>query len=394
VTESLLLHNAGCVVSGTLDRPLLDADAVLCVEGRIAAVGRLDDVHPGGVVDALDVGGATLAPGLIDPHTHPVVGDFTPRMRALDWVQAYLNGGVTTLISAGEAHWPGRPRSAAGVKAMAIASHESARNARPGGAKLHAGALLLEPGLTESDFDELAAAGVRLLGEIGLGSIHRPADVAPFVDMARARDFIVPIHVGGASIPGSSVIGAEHVLAIRPDVASHCNGGPTAAPLEDIFTIAREADAAIEVVQAGNIAALVDIVRFLREEDMVDRLQIGSDTPSGTGVVPLAILRTLAYCAGLAGLAPEAAIAAATGQTARRYRLDTGLLAVGAAADVVVLDAPVGSCADDALDALRRGDTPGVGAVVVDGRVLVERSTVTPPPRRPVRRSTLDTETA
>ena len=379
----LLLLGAGAIVTGDLDQPRAEGDAVLIQGGRIAAVGMRDHIHPGGEIVTLDVGGATIVPGLIDPHTHPVLGEFTPRQNTFGWITSYLHGGVTSLVSAGEPHWPGRGRTAIGAKAVAIAACLSAINTPPGSARLTAGALLLEPGLTEADFDEMHEAGVRLLGEIGLGSVVEPAAVAPMVAWARARGWIVPMHIGGASVPGSHVLGAAAALAVQPDVASHTNGGPTARPLHEIEQILDGTKAAIEVVQAGNIRALVDIVMMLRRRDAVARLQIGSDTPSGTGVIPLAILRTLAYCVALGGLEPDLALCCATGQTGRRYGLGTGLLRPGWLGDVVVLDAPVGGATNSALDALRAGDTPGVAAVVVGGEVLVTKSRVTPPPIRP-----------
>jgi enamidase len=194
----------------------------------------------------------------------------------------------------------------------------------------------------------------------------------------------VPMHIGGASVPGSHVLGAEAAIAIQPDVASHTNGGPTARPLEEIEAILEGTAAAIEVVQAGNIRALRDIVMMLIERGATDRLQIGTDTPSGTGVIPLGILRTIAYCCALAELDPEIAICAATGQTAKRYKLDAGRIAAGLPGDLIVIDAPIGGASSTALDALRIGDTPGIAAVVVDGEVQLTRSRMTPPPIRTV----------
>jgi enamidase len=136
VSGDLLVHGAGTILSGVLAEPRASGDAILILDGKIAAIGALDDVRPDDAVPTVDVGGATVAPGLIDPHTHPVLGDYTPRQGTSGWITSYLNGGVTTLISAGEPHWPGRPRTAAGVKAIAIAAPQSARNNRPGGAKL------------------------------------------------------------------------------------------------------------------------------------------------------------------------------------------------------------------------------------------------------------------
>jgi enamidase len=384
MTGDLLIHGAGLILTGERENPRADGDAVLIRDGLIAAVGPLDAIRPDGELDTVDVGGSTLAPGLIDPHTHPVLGDYTPRQGTSGWISSHLHGGVTTLISAGEAHWPGRERTGAGSKAVAIAARHSSKNLRPGGAKLYGGALLLEPGLNEQDFDQMADAGVWLLGEIGLGAVIAADELAPLVGWARARGWIVPMHIGGASVPGSSVVGAELALAVQPDIACHANGGPTARPLEEIEQILEGTAAAIEVVQAGNTRALRDIVALLRRRDAVDRLQIGTDTPSGTGVIPLGILRTIAYCCALGGLEPELAICAATGQTAARYRLPSGRITAGASGDVVVLDAPVGGTTRTALDALAAGDVPGVAMVVVDGEIQLTRSRVSPPPIRAV----------
>ena len=252
---------------------------------------------------------------------------------------------------------------------IAISAHQSARNLRPGGAKLYGGALLLEHGLTDADFEEMHAAGVRLLGEIGLGGVIAPDELMPLVARARERGWVVPMHIGGASVPGSAVVGAELALAIQPDIASHTNGGPTARALSEIEAILEGTFAAIEVVQAGNTRALRDVVELLRRHEAVERLQIGTDTPSGTWVVPLGMLRTIAYCCALGGLEPDRALCAATGSTAARYHLDSGRLAVGAPGDVVVLDAPVGGTASTALDALAAGDVPGVAMVAVDGEI-------------------------
>lgn len=384
MSGSLLVHGVGTLITGVLDAPRADGDAIWIDDGIVRAVGALDDVHPGGQPPAADVHGATVAPGLVDPHTHPVLGDFTPRQGTLGWITSHLHGGVTSVVSAGEPHWPGRPRTAAGTKAVAIAACQSAANLRPSGAKLTAGAVLLEPGLDEADIAEMHDAGVRLMGEIGLGAIVDPDELRPLVAAAQSRGWTVPMHIGGASVPGSHVLGAEAALAVQPDVASHANGGPTARPFDEIVAILDGTSAAIEVVQAGNTRALVDIVRILRERDAVGRLQIGTDTPSGTGVVPLGILRTLAYCAALGGLEPDLALCCASGETAARYRLGTSRLLQGYPGDLVVLDAPIGGTTTNALDALRAGDAPGVSLVVVDGEVLVTRSRVTPPPDRTV----------
>jgi enamidase len=72
----------------------------------------------------------------------------------------------------------------------------------------------------------------------------------------------------------------------------------------------------------------------------------------------------------------------ATGNTARVHRLDSGVLAPGKAADLVIADAPIGSVGGTALEALANGDLPGVSMVLVDGVGLIGRSRNTPPAAR------------
>ena len=112
---------------------------------------------------------------MIDSHVHPVFGDWTPRQNQMGWIESNLNGGVTTMISAGEVHLPGRPKDIIGVKALAITAQRSFEGMRGagvgGGVKVLAGAPVIEKGMVEEDFKELSEAGVKLLGEVGLGSV-------------------------------------------------------------------------------------------------------------------------------------------------------------------------------------------------------------------------------
>ena len=373
-----LLRNIGVLVSGDLGRPLLDADSLVVRDGLIAAVGRgLDDDAD----TVIDCRGTTVMPGLIDSHVHPVFGDFTPRQRTVDFLDSALNGGVTTAISAGEVHLPGRPRDIVGLKALAIVAAKAYANFRPGGVKVEAGAPILELGLTEADFREMAAAGVKLVGEIGLGSVKTGKDAAPMVRWAKQHGMTVTIHTGGPSIAGSSAIGADVVLEAQPHVVGHINGGTTSmAPTEIDRLIAT--DMALEIVQCGNARTALHTLRTARDARAVDRIILGNDAPSGTGVIPLGVLRTLSLLAGLGELPPAEAVACATGNTARVYRLNRGVIAEGREADLVICDAPIGSVARDAMGALAAGDLPGVSMVLIDGKPAIGRSRNTPPAAR------------
>jgi enamidase len=382
--DSLLIENIGHIVSGDFDQPVVQGNAVVVRDGLIAEVGYREKVAVEGTDRVIDAGGCDLWPGLIDSHVHPVIGDFTPRQLTMNFIESCLHGGVTRMISAGEVHTPGRPKDAAGTKALAILAAKSFLSFHPGGVKVQGGGLILEPGLTEGDFVEMATAGVKHLGEVGLGGVQNWKEAAEMVRWAHRCGMKVMMHVGGTSIPGSTIIGADAVLTVQPDVASHLNGGPTAAPLKDVERIIVETSAALELIQCGNVAALRDIVGLVRQHGALKRMIIGTDMPSGTGVIPLGMLRTIAWVSALGDVPPEQAIAMATGSTARLYDLPAGRIASGLEADLVIADAPLGSMAADSLETLRIGDTPAVVAVLIDGQVRCYISRNTPPPRRKV----------
>ncbi len=381
----LVIENIGRIVSGDLSQPVLEGDTIVVRDGKFAEIGKRAQVNVDGIEHVIDAGGCTVMPGLIDSHVHPVFGDFTPRQRTVDFIDSCLHGGVTSMVSAGEVHTPGRPKDAAGTKALAILASKAWRNFRPSGVKVLGGSVLLEPGLTESDFAEMAREGVRVVGEIGVSSVWKPEEAGPMARWAQQQGMQVQMHIGGASVPGSNAITAEIALAIRPNVAMHVNGGPTAPRVSDVERMLTESDMEIEVVQCGNVAVIPDIVCLVREHNAFHRLLIGTDMPSGTGMIALGMLRTISFVSALGGAAPEVAIACATGNTARVYGLGAGTIAAGREADLVIADAPRGSQASDALETLRIGDTPAVAVVVIDGQVRVNGSRNTPPPQRTVR---------
>jgi enamidase len=378
---TLGIINIGTIVSGDLTQGILSGDSILAVDGRIASVG---DTHQTGARDAdvvVDAHGATVMPGLIDSHCHVVLGDYTPRQKTVDFLDSYVHGGITSVISPGEIHAPGRPRDAHGLKALAVAARACFLNFRPTGMKVHAGAIILEPTLQEDDFREVAERGV-WLAKYGFGLFPDPADGEPQIRWAQRYGIKVMCHSGGASIPGSKPITAEHLLHLRPDVCGHVNGGTTALRDDGVRRLVTESDLVLQLVQAGNLRSALYILRLALEHGALDRVVLASDTPTGTGVMPLGVLKTVCELSSLLPLAPERVVALATGNNARVWDLDTGRIAVGRAADLVVLDAPWGSAASTALEAIALGDIPGISAVIIDGEVRTLRSRNTPAPTR------------
>lgn len=379
MSGSTAVTGAGCIVSGNFENPVLDGvDTVVSSNGVISAIGRREELAAeiGAADVVVDANGATIAPGLIDSHCHVVLGDYTPRQKTVDFLASYVHGGITSVVSPGEIHAQGRPHSAVGVKALAIAAKTCFENFHPGGMTVHAGAVVLEPTLRDSDFADLQAAGVRL-AKFGFGLYEDPADGYDQVRAAQAHGITVMCHSGGASIPGSKPITPDHLLHLAPDVCGHINGGPTSLPAAGVDRIIEETSMALQLVQAGNLQSSLRILRKAVDEGHFARLVIGSDTPTGTGVMPLGVIKTVAELASFSGIDPAMIWAAATGNNARVWDLPAGFIEVGRAADLVVMDAPWGSTRDDALGALQVGDIPGITAVITGGelRNLTSRNT-------------------
>ena len=382
VKGKLVIRNIGLLLSGDIDNPILDANTVIAVDGRIAAIGKECDLDIDQADHVVDAMGCTLVPGLIDSHVHPVAGDWTPRQNQLGWIESSLHGGVTTMISAGEVHAPGRPSDVVGVKALAIAAQRMFSAFRPGGVKVKAGAPLLEVGMQENDFRDLAAAGVTLIGEIGLGSVKDGSTAKKMVDWARKYGIQSTIHTGGPSIPGSGLIGADVVLEAGTDVVGHINGGPTALPQSEIRCICEGCNAGLELVHNGNGKAALFTLHTAREMGVLERIILGTDSPAGSGVQPLGIMRMVMLLASLGEVPTEQAFCAATGNTARQRGLDCGLIEVGRAADFIIMDKAQGSAGKNLLDSVALGDMPGIGMTIIDGIIRTGRSRNTPPAER------------
>jgi len=377
---TLGLVNIGALATGVLSAPRLEAEAILVESGLIAAIGAASRTAAAAADVVVDCQGTTVIPGLIDSHCHVVLGDYTPRQKTVDFLDSYVHGGITSVVSAGEGvHAPGRPHDPVAAKAIAIAAAMCFANFHPNGMKVNAGSVVLEPGLTDDDFAEMARHGVRH-AKYGFGGYAHPRDGEPDVRRAQKHGLCVMSHSGGNSIPGSSPISHDVLLHLRPDVCGHVNGGTTSLDEDGLATIIRETDMALQIVQAGNLRSALYILKLAREAGALERVCLASDTPTGTGVMPMGVIKTICEIASLGDLAPEIAIALATGNNTRAFRLatGTGMLAVGAPADLVVCDAPAASKARDAFGAIARGDIPGISCVIIDGHVRTGRSRNSP----------------
>ena len=375
----VVIKNIGLLLSGDLDRPILDADTVVVQDGMITAVGKekdCDTAHPDLLIDARKT---CLSPGLIDSHVHPVFGDWTPRQNQLGWIESTMNGGVTTMISAGEVHLPGRPKDIVGLKALAITAQRAFDSFRPGGVKVLAGAPVIEKGMIEQDFKELADAGVKLLGEVGLGSVKAGEEAQKMVAWARKYGIQSTIHTGGPSIPGSGLIDKDVVLEADADIIGHINGGHTSLSEAHVCELCEKSTRGIEIVHNGNEKVAIAAAQHAIHLKCPHRVILGTDGPAGSGVQPLGILRMIALLSSLGNIPAELVFCFATGNTARMRNLNCGLIEPGRAADFVFMDRAQHTAGRDLLDSVRLGDIPGIGMVMIDGLVRCHRSRNTPP---------------
>jgi enamidase len=287
------------------------------------------------------------------------------------------------MISAGEVHLPGRPKDIVGLKALAITAQRAFDGMRAagvgGGVKVLAGAPVIEKGMVEADFEELAKAGVSLLGEIGLGTVKAGAEAAQMVSWARKYGIRSTIHTGGPSIPGSGLIDKDVVLEADADIIGHINGGHTSLPYQQVCELCEKSSRGLELVHNGNERIAILTARHAHELGCLHRVMLGTDGPAGSGAQPLGILRMIALLASLADIPAEVAIAFATGNTARLRGLSQGLIAVGRPADLVFMDRAQHTAGKTLSESLALGDIPGVGLVMIDGLVRCQRSRNTPP---------------
>jgi enamidase len=87
----------------------------------------------------------------------------------------------------------------------------------------------------------------------------------------------------------------------------------------------------------------------------------------------------IAMLSALGDIPAEIALCFATGNTAKIRKLDGGLMEPGRAATLVLMDKAQHSAGKNLLESIQLGDLPGIGMVVVDGLVSVQRSRNTPP---------------
>ena len=222
---------------------------------------------------------------------------------------------------------------------------------------------------------------MKLLGEVGLGSVKAGDEAKQMVAWARKYGIQSTIHTGGPSIPGSGLIDKDVVLEADADVIGHINGGHTALPLEQIRCLCEQCGRAIEIVHNGNeLAGALRAAHARSSSSQLDRVILGTDSPAGSGVQPLGILRMIAMLSSLGDVPAEQRLLL-------RHRQHRAPAQARLRPDRSRPRAPISSSwtgpstppARTLLESVGMGDLPGVGMIIIDGIVRAQRRRNTPP---------------
>ena len=289
-----------------------------------------------------------MLPGLVDGHVHPVFGEWTPTQDTIGWIGNYLHGGTTTMISACELHVPGLDYENLTpdlVTSLAVVTAATTGRVRWSGARVHAGTVILVPGMTEAHFDRLAAAK-SIVRQVHLLSACDPQG------RGAALHAVVPSarHPHQGAHRRSVALGALPDVRLRHSVMAQARCRRPYQRRADPDERRRSRPGhrrarrfALEICSSGNDRSTQRAVDRLRDKGQLARLTLGTDTPGGTGVMPRGMLRNICAIASVCGVPAAEAVAIATGNTAKAHGLDVGVLAPGRPADIVVCGPVEGS---------------------------------------------------
>jgi imidazolonepropionase len=355
---SLLVTNIGQLVSWDDEQPVRDKAALVLDRGRVAWVGSAA-VTP--LADErVDVDGATVVPGFVDSHTHLVFGgdrseEFTARLAG----KPYAAGGIRTTVAATRA----LPTPQLRVRATRLAAEA-----------LRSGTTTLEIksgyGLTvEDELRSLEVAATLTSHRTFLGAHVVPEGMEPesYVDLVvgpmldavagvasaidafceegafdeeqcrrvltagAARGLAVHVHANQLR-PGPGIQLAASLGALSAD---HC----THVADRDVDAL-RDGDVTAVLVPAAEFSTASPYAPARRLIDAGVTVALATDCNPGTSFTT-----SMAFVVALAcreqGMTPLEALRAATlGGASALGQQDVGHLRVGAAADLVVLDAP------------------------------------------------------
>ena len=334
--------------------------------GRVLWIGGPDDAAPSGLpMDVVDLGGRRLIPGLIDGHVHITGGGgesgFASRVPALP-LSRYTSGGVTTVI--GVLGTDDLARSTRELVAGVMGLREEGLSAWA-----HCGGYHLPPAtVTGSVRGDIAFIDCIIgVGEVAI-SDHRSSQPtldellkvaadAHVAGLMTGKAGIVHLHLGDGPRGLDLVRRALDQSELPPRVFNPTHVNRRRALFEEALELARRGSTiditAFPVAEGEDAWSAADALqRYLDSGAPAERITVSSDAGGclacfdGEGHLcgmdigkPAALGATIAQLLAR-GLPLEQVLPAFTSNVARLLRLPRkGHIAVGADADLVVLDA-------------------------------------------------------
>lgn len=357
-----------------------DVTTLRVIDGRFAFH---DDAHSASYDVVIDAQGTIAVPTLVDAHTHPVIGGYNPKQGLYDFAAEYFKGGVGTLVSAGVVHVPGAHEQSAllAISVAATSALAFGQVSAPDAPRVDGRCLCATRDMTPEHLDTAHAAGVRRLKFLYETSEEQRRQLT---EHAHRLGWLVLLHCGGSSVPGSRPLSFEQVVDFGPDVLAHLNGGTTSLPWDDCLRLTHETSCVIDLVKCGNPARAVALARVIEESGYWDRVVLGTDSPTGSGMVPTGLWYLMCLLSSMGGIAPARLIAAASSRPAGVYLDEPHGIADGNAGSLLLIDAPRGGQGPDAIASISNGDIPGIAAMIVDGHLVRTQGFHTPPAERTV----------
>ena len=355
---SVAIANIGELVTWADDRPVRHDAGLVISDGAVAWIGDTADLPAADEV--IDAGGRAVIPGFVDSHTHLVfAGDraeeFTARMAG----QHYSAGGIRTTVAA--------TRAAGEDELTRLATARMAEFRAQGTTTVE-----IKSGYgLDTDTEEML---LRVASRLTPESTYLGAHVVPdgwtaeaYVELVtgemldrcapHARWIDAFCEVGAFDADAArTVLTAGIAAGLQPRIhANQLGHGPgvqlaceLGAAAADHCTYLSDADVAA-LADSGVVAGLLPGVEFSTRHPYPDarrllsagvRIAIATDCNPGTSYTS-----SMPFCIALAvremGMTPTEALHAATaGGAASLRRTDVGHLALGARADLVILEAP------------------------------------------------------
>ena len=376
---SIAITHIGELTTNDHPQPLTDA-AVVLDGGRVAWVGLADDAPAAD--QQVDAGGRAVIPGFVDSHSHLVfAGDRAPEFAARMAGESYAAGGIRTTVAA--------TRAASDEQLTSHVARLVEEMRRQGTTTVE---IKSGYGLTVHDEARSLAVARQFTDEttfLGAHVVPAGADPTAYVDLVtgpmleacapHARWIDVFCEEGAFDADQARTVLAAGAAAglrgrLHANQLTYGEGVRLAAELGltavDHCTYLADGDVAA-LADSGTVATLLPGVEFSTRQPYPDArrlldagvtVALASDCNPGS-----CFTSSLPLCIALAvremGMTPAEAVWAATAGGARALgRGDVGVLAPGARADLVLLDAP------SAVHLAYRPGVPLVAGVWKDGR--------------------------